>query len=175
LNAAIRAAKSGKVLSTLSPGQSGGYGNYTIIDHGNGQRTAYAHQSGFGVRPGQAVKAGQTIGHVGMTGNTTGPHLHFEYLKNGVRVNPNQIIPGLKTGGFAMSDGLANLHEGESVLPARLTEQFKKNVANSTSFGYDVSMNFDGAVFTSQIDFEKGVENALLAIEKRKGANRKVG
>jgi hypothetical protein len=74
-----------------------------------------------------------------------------------------------------MSDGLANLHKGEAVIPARLTEAFKSNVANSNTFGYDVSMNFDGAVFTSQIDFEKGVENALLSIEKRKGAKRKVG
>lgn len=169
--AVIRAAKAGKVISA---GWNGGYGNYTVIDHGNGDRTAYAHQSRFNVSAGQTVKAGQTIGYVGTTGASTGNHLHFEYLKNGVRVNPGTIIPGLKTGGFAMSDGLANLHQGEAVIPAKLTEQFKKNVAESNSFGYNVTMNFDGARFNSQIDFERGVENALLAIEKRKGANRKV-
>lgn len=173
--APIHAAKAGKVISTSDPAHSGGYGNYTVVDHGNGQRTAYAHQSKFAVKPGQSVMAGQTIGYVGTTGNSTGPHLHFEYLKNGVRVNPNQIIPGLKTGGFAMSDGLANLHKGEAVLPARLTEQFKQNVANSTTNGYNVTMDFNGAVFDTQIDFETGVKNALLAIEKRNGANRRVG
>jgi murein DD-endopeptidase MepM/ murein hydrolase activator NlpD len=172
--ASIRAAKTGTVVSA---GMTSGYGNYTILDHGAGIRTAYAHQSRIGVRAGQTVKAGQVIGNVGSTGNSTGPHLHFEYMKNGVRVNPNQIIPGLKTGGFAMSDGLANLHKGESVLPARLTEKFKQNVANNTETGYNVNMDFTGATFAKDFDtnaFQKAVETALLNVESRKGANRKV-
>jgi murein DD-endopeptidase MepM/ murein hydrolase activator NlpD len=65
----------------------GGYGNLTIIDHGNGLATAYAHQSGFAVGGGP-VSQGAVIGYVGSTGNSTGPHLHFE-----VRVNGNPVDP----------------------------------------------------------------------------------
>ena len=75
----VYASRGGTVISA---GWGGGYGNYTIVDHGNGQRTAYAHQSYIGVRPGQFVQAGQEIGRVGSTGNSTGSHLHFEYMKN---------------------------------------------------------------------------------------------
>lgn len=176
--AAIHAAKNGRVVSTSSPAQSGGYGNYTVIDHGNGISTAYAHQSRFAVHPGQTVKAGQTIGYVGSTGNSTGPHLHFEYIKNGQRLNPNQIIPGLDTGGFTMSDGLAMLHKNETVLTAPLSESLKQGINNmdkSQHFGYNVSMNFAGAKFNNEIDFEKSVVNALLAIEKRRGPSRRIG
>jgi murein DD-endopeptidase MepM/ murein hydrolase activator NlpD len=81
----IRAAAAGKVLSA---GWIGGYGNTTIIDHGGGMATLYAHQSSFGVSAGQQVSAGQTIGAVGSTGNSTGPHLHFEVRVNGQAVDP---------------------------------------------------------------------------------------
>jgi TP901 family phage tail tape measure protein len=178
MGAAIHAAKSGRVVSTTPTSRSGGYGNYTVIDHGGGIRTAYAHQSRFGVKAGQSVKAGQTIGYVGSTGASTGPHLHFEYLQNGVRKNPGLIIPGLETGGFTMSDGLAMLHKNETVLTAPLSDSLKDGINNmdkSQHFGYNVNMNFNGAKFNSDIDFEKGVVNALLAIEKHVGTKRKVG
>jgi murein DD-endopeptidase MepM/ murein hydrolase activator NlpD len=80
----IHAAASGTVIYT---GYMGGYGNLTIIDHGNGLATAYAHQSGFAVGGGH-VSQGAVIGYVGSTGNSTGPHLHFE-----VRVNGNPVDP----------------------------------------------------------------------------------
>jgi murein DD-endopeptidase MepM/ murein hydrolase activator NlpD len=80
----IRAAASGTIIYT---GYLGGYGNLTIIDHGNGLATAYAHQSGFAVGGG-SVSQGAVIGYVGSTGNSTGPHLHFE-----VRVNGNPVDP----------------------------------------------------------------------------------
>lgn len=173
--APIHAARGGKVVFA---GWNAGYGNYTIIDHGSGVKTAYAHQSRFNVRAGQQVQGGQTIGYVGTTGASTGNHLHFEYMLNGQRLNPGLIIPGLKTGGFTMSDGLAMLHKGETVVTAPLTEKLKDGINNmdkSQHFGYNVTMNFDGAKFDSQIDFERGVENALLAIERRRGPNRKIG
>ncbi len=84
----IVAAASGTVIHTYSVSQSGGYGNFTIIDHGNGLVTCYAHQSSISVRVGQHVSKGQTIGAVGSTGMSTGAHLHFE-----VRVNGNPVDP----------------------------------------------------------------------------------
>ncbi len=65
-----------------------GYGNYVKIRHGNGLETAYAHLQSISVVKGQRVSRGQTVGRVGSTGNSTGPHLHFEVIKNGVKVNP---------------------------------------------------------------------------------------
>ena len=72
---------------TLS-GISASYGKLVIIDHQNGYRSYYAHLSEFAVKTGDTVYAGDPIGKVGMTGNTTGPHLHFEIHKNGTLQNP---------------------------------------------------------------------------------------
>ncbi|WP_405429559.1 M23 family metallopeptidase [Micromonospora sp. NBC_00617] len=72
----IRAAAAGTV--TQAGDAADGYGNSVFIDHGNGYLTHYAHQSRIAVTVGQAVKAGQVIGYEGATGDSTGPHLHFE-------------------------------------------------------------------------------------------------
>jgi murein DD-endopeptidase MepM/ murein hydrolase activator NlpD len=80
----IRAAAAGRIIYT---GYMGGYGNITIIDHGNGLSTAYAHQSSIYVGGG-SVSQGTVIGAVGTTGNSTGPHLHFEVRVNGSPVDP---------------------------------------------------------------------------------------
>jgi len=82
---AIHAAADGVVLSTTV---SRAYGNMTLIDHGDGMVTMYAHQSSFGVSPGDKVKNQEVIGYVGSTGFSTGPHLHFEVHLNGVPYNP---------------------------------------------------------------------------------------
>lgn len=85
----IRAADSGYVVSAS---YQGGYGNFVIIDHGNGIVTRYAHCSTFKVSAGQSVSKGQPIAAVGMTGRTTGPHLHFEVLTGGSFVNPLKYL-----------------------------------------------------------------------------------
>jgi len=73
---------------------SGGYGNLTKIRHNGTYSTNYAHQSKISVRVGQKVKQGQIIGYVGSTGFSTGPHLHYEMVKNGVKINPlREILP----------------------------------------------------------------------------------
>jgi len=83
----IYAAATGRVARAVR-GWGSGYGNYIIIDHGNGWSTLYGHLSSFAVGSGQAVQAGQMIGIMGSTGWSTGVHLHFEIRKNGSPVNP---------------------------------------------------------------------------------------
>jgi murein DD-endopeptidase MepM/ murein hydrolase activator NlpD len=75
-------------------GTRGGYGNAIVLSHSNGVSTLYGHMSRFAktIRPGSHVSQGEIIGYVGMTGLATGPHLHYEYLKNGVHLNP-QTVP----------------------------------------------------------------------------------
>jgi len=65
-----------------------GYGNYVFINHGNGVKTRYAHASKLFVKKGDTVKKGETIAAMGSTGWSTGPHIHFEYIVNGVKYNP---------------------------------------------------------------------------------------
>jgi murein DD-endopeptidase MepM/ murein hydrolase activator NlpD len=81
----IAAAASGVVIYA---GWEGGYGNLVVIDHGGGLATAYGHQSRIAVSVGQSVSQGETIGYVGSTGHSTGPHLHFEVRVNGQAVDP---------------------------------------------------------------------------------------
>lgn len=80
-----RAAAAGTIIYA---GWLGGYGNLVVIDHGNGLATAYAHASSILVSVGQSVSQGQTVSLVGSTGNSSGPHLHFEVRINGVAVDP---------------------------------------------------------------------------------------
>ncbi|MEP9319924.1 peptidoglycan DD-metalloendopeptidase family protein [Pseudomonas sp. LABIM340] len=83
----IKATGDGKILEA---GRKGGYGNAVVIQHGQRYRTVYGHMSRFakGIRSGVAVKQGQIIGYVGMTGLATGPHLHYEFQVNGQHVDP---------------------------------------------------------------------------------------
>lgn len=86
----ILAADSG--IATVIPDNGNGYGNYIIINHGGGRTTLYAHMSGFAVSNGATVTQGQTIGYVGSTGNSTGPHLHFEVRVNGATTDPKSYF-----------------------------------------------------------------------------------
>ncbi len=87
----IQAAGSGKIIFA---GKTRGYGNLIKIRHQGGYVTLYAHQRSFrkGIRRGRYVKKGQTIGYVGSTGMSTGPHLHFGLYKNGRAINPASVI-----------------------------------------------------------------------------------
>lgn len=85
----IRAADGGRVESA---GWHGGYGYMVVISHGKGISTAYAHMSKIGVKVGQKVAQGQTIGAVGSTGRSTGPHVHFELRLSGSPVNPMKYL-----------------------------------------------------------------------------------
>lgn len=87
----VYAADSGVVV--FSGWSSGGYGNVVIVDHGNGYQTLYAHLNSTGVSCGQSVVRGNRIGSGGSTGNSTGPHLHFEVRFQGGFVNPWFVLP----------------------------------------------------------------------------------
>jgi murein DD-endopeptidase MepM/ murein hydrolase activator NlpD len=86
---AVKAVKGGVVILAK---YNSSYGNYIIIDHGNGVSSLYAHLKGFNTSLGSRVSQGQTIGFVGSTGMSTGPHLHFEIRVNGDHVNPANYI-----------------------------------------------------------------------------------
>lgn len=77
---------------TFAGNDGGGYGNYVVIDHGNGYQTIYGHASELAVTTGQSVAQGDTIAYVGSTGNSTGPHLHFEIVENGEKINPLNYV-----------------------------------------------------------------------------------
>lgn len=88
----IYAADSGYIIQA---GWSNvGYGFMILINHGNGYLTRYAHLSVMNVEVGDSVKKGQIIGRVGSTGNSTGPHLHFEIIRGGAHRNPFGLLPG---------------------------------------------------------------------------------
>lgn len=90
--ATIVAADGGTVVLA---GVNSGYGNCVMIDHGNGYKTLYAHMSSIAVSNGQAVSKGDTVGYVGSTGLSTGPHCHYEVWKDGSRIDPEQFYSGL--------------------------------------------------------------------------------
>lgn len=74
----IVASADGKVAISIAGGYNGGYGTYVVVNHANGTQTVYGHMSADYVKVGQSIKQGEMIGRIGMTGNTSGPHVHFE-------------------------------------------------------------------------------------------------
>lgn len=83
---AVRAAAAGRVI--VATYMAGGYGNYVVIDHGNGLTTVYGHNSSLAVSYGQTVSQGDIIAYAGETGYAIGAHVHFEVRENGTKVNP---------------------------------------------------------------------------------------
>ena len=88
----IVAADGGTVIVAVHSGWGGGYGLHVMIDHGNGYTTVYGHASSVLVNEGDKVSQGQTIAYIGSTGDSTGPHLHFEIRQNGSICDPEQYV-----------------------------------------------------------------------------------
>ncbi|NLS06565.1 M23 family metallopeptidase [Rhizobium sp. P32RR-XVIII] len=109
---------------------SGGYGNQTIVRHANGYESSYNHQSAIakGIVPGAKVRQGQVIGWVGTTGESTGPHLHYELIVNGTKVDPLRIrLPGGKS---LDGDALAKFEDERKRIDTLLNNQPVDQVAS---------------------------------------------
>lgn len=127
----IGAAGAGTVIFA---GWNGGYGNMVEIDHGNGLTSLYAHMESIATSLGQTVSAGQTIGYVGSTGNSTGPHLHFGLYQDGQAIDPSALW-GYSSGTLSATAGLHLVGEngpeiigfngGETVLNSKKTKLFQ--------------------------------------------------
>ena len=101
---------------------AGGYGKQTIIRHANGYQTSYNHQSGFasGIVPGAKVRQGQVIGYLGSTGLSTGPHLHYELMVNGAKVDPMRVR--LPVGKVLQGDDLVSFKRERERIDALLKD-----------------------------------------------------
>ncbi|WP_197018446.1 M23 family metallopeptidase [Sphingomonas sp. URHD0057] len=113
--APIAAAGPGKVVAA---GWAGGYGREVVIAHGGGIQTRYGHMSRLAAYPGEVVRQGQVIGYVGSSGLSTGPHVHYEVLKNGRPVNPMSVK---LTGGPGQLEG-EKLHQFRDALRSLLVQ-----------------------------------------------------
>lgn len=91
LGSEIYPIRSGTVVNVQF--EVGGYGRYVIIEHENGLQTLYSHMSKTAMKVGDKVDTSEVIGYVGLTGHSTGPHVHFEVRVGGKRVNPGFILP----------------------------------------------------------------------------------
>ena len=112
---------------------SGGYGNQTLIRHANGYVSSYNHQSAIakGVKKGSKVHQGQIIGWVGTTGESTGPHLHYEMIVNGTKVDPLKIrLPGGKS---LEGPALAKFQEERKRIDALIAKDGKQDQLASNS------------------------------------------
>ena len=171
----ILATDSGRVIS--AGWNNGGFGYWTLIDHGSGLISGYAHQDRTAVSGGQAVGRGQTIGYVGSTGYSTGPHLHFQMGGGPGRFqNPRNWIPSLDVGANIKYDNvLANLHKDETVLTAPLSESLRRGIDqldSGVNNAYYVDVTINGTNLS-----EKQLERAMFnAIDQKKLIDaRKVG
>jgi TP901 family phage tail tape measure protein len=156
------------------------YGEYVVVDHG-GMTSLYAHMlpNSRMVRTGDMVRQGQRLGSLGSTGNSSGPHLHFETRLRGAMTDPARVgIPGLLTGGNIKYDNtIANLHKNETVLTAPLSKNLERGIdkmGNTRYNGDTYQFNFDGAVFQKDIDVESAVERVLRKKDSRLGRQRKI-
>lgn len=112
---------------------NGGYGNYIKIRHNSEYSTAYGHMQKFasGIRPGVRVKQGQVIGYVGSTGRSTGPHLHYEVIKDGKRVNPTTIKAS--TGNNLEGSNLKNFKKLVADIQSSYGNMFASKTGNKTA------------------------------------------
>lgn len=178
LGTPIAAAGAGTVIFA---GWNGGYGNMVEIDHGNGLTSLYAHMDSIMTSLGQTVSAGQIIGTVGSTGNSTGPHLHFGLYQDGVAIDPGALW-GYSSGTMSARAGIARVGEngpeligfggGETVLNSKKTKLFESgrrgpNSIAASSGGVTVHVNMNGVTISNDMDIEVVADRlGSLIVEK---------
>lgn len=165
LGTPIGAAGAGTVIFA---GYNGGYGNMVEIDHGGGLTSLYAHMDSIATALGQTVSAGQTIGYVGSTGNSTGAHLHFGLYQDGAAIDPSALW-GYSSGTMSATPGLHLVGEngpevigfngGETVLNSKKTKNFAAfgNSAGASvtgNGGVTVQVNMNGVTISNDMDIE---------------------
>lgn len=143
------------------------YGRVITVNHG-GFDTLYAHLSRRSVNKGQRVRGGARMGASGNTGNSTGPHLHFE-------AHGASPYAFLRQGGTIRYDNTpAILHRDEKVLTAPLSRDLEQGIGNLNEAPFHVTIDLRGATIREDVDIEKAVYTAIDAREKRKGRKRVV-
>jgi len=117
----IRATSDGRVTRAS---RYGSFGNLVIIKHAGGFETKYAHLSKYaaGISRGDRIRQGEVIGYVGSTGGATGPHLHYEFLVNGVHQNPRTILDKLPKAESIHADEMAFFKEQTKILLSQFEE-----------------------------------------------------
>jgi murein DD-endopeptidase MepM/ murein hydrolase activator NlpD len=134
----VGAAGAGEVSMA---GWYGGYGNAVMIDHGNGLQSLYGHLSAIMVSVGDLVTQLQTIGLVGSTGNSTGPHLHFELRQDGSPIDPSALF-GFDVGSrYVPRDMVAMIHEGEMIVPKQENPYANSGGSITGGLGQGVTQN----------------------------------
>ncbi|HXI15479.1 MAG TPA: phage tail tape measure protein [Chloroflexota bacterium] len=164
----VFAASAGTV--TRAGWDTTGYGNMVTIAHANGLSTLYGHLNKIGVSPGQQVASGQDIGDLGSTGNSSGPHVHFELLRNGSRFNPRDLIPAFAQGVRDFTGGLALVGEqGPEVayLPSGSDVYSNQDSRRMLSGGQPIhiTLNVAGSVQSEQ-DLTRSIYNGLRELER---------
>jgi len=114
---AVPAAADGRVVAAAD---EDAYGLSVVIEHETGVRTRYAHLSAIEVAVGDSIQQGQEIGRVGQSGRATGPHLHFEVIQDGRRVDPSTVaaLSGTGLGGLKLTGGDADFPLGRRTVPS---------------------------------------------------------
>jgi murein DD-endopeptidase MepM/ murein hydrolase activator NlpD len=134
----VGAAGAGEVTMA---GWNGGYGNCVMIDHGNGLESLYGHLSAIMVSVGDLVTQLQTIGLVGSTGDSTGPHLHFELRQDGTPIDPSALF-GFDIGTrYVPRDMVAMIHEGEMIVPKKENPYANSGGSITGGLGQGITQN----------------------------------
>lgn len=130
-------------------GEKEGYGKTIIINHGNGYKTLYGHQSAFakGTSSGKSVKKGELIGYVGNTGLSSGPHLHFGMYKNNVAVNPMPVLNQPKVDGLEAKEKAAFLASSQNIIKKFEAEIKNENKTTPTKVNTRTTNKSDVNIF----------------------------